>query len=523
MSSAPSGLPGPPPPHKPVLGTGTGRNWTLSRRLLAATVVLLALVCTVIAVATHMLMQSSLFGQVDGQLANAASRAATFASAGPGGGSGDSDQLFAPGQGAGTLNARLLPSGVLVASGVLDPRTGERSDIVQKDVPALAELVPGAAASSAALSIGDYRLVARNDPSTHGTLITGLPLAATNQTLEALGWTMVTVSLAGLTATALIGSLIIRRSLRPLERVSALASSVAALPLEAGEVKLAQRVAPADSVPGTEAGDVGHALNALLDNVESALEVRAASEERMRRFVADASHELRTPLAAIRGYSDLLAATEHFSDDGHRALDRVTEQSQRMGSMVENLLLLARLDEKQDFNPSDVDLAALAGEICADFTVTAPQDHWVHDASGGPVLVHADASQMTRVITNLLANAHKHTDPGTRIEVAVTRSLDGRYGLLTVTDDGAGIDPEFLPAVFERFTRADAARTGTEGTTGLGLPIVKAIVEAHAGSIVVTSKPGRTEFEVRLPLAQNDEHYREAASQTAHSPGPPPP
>ncbi|GAA4367076.1 sensor histidine kinase [Paeniglutamicibacter cryotolerans] len=504
-------------------GTRPARTWTLSRRLLIAVVGLLALVCMVIGVATNTLMQSSLYGQVDGQLANAAARAAAFASSAPGGSTGASDPIFAPGQGAGTLNARLLPSGVLLASGVLDPRTGERSDIVQRDVPALADLVPGGPPISARLSIGDYRLVARKDPITHGTLITGLPLTATNQTLDALRWTMVTVSVAGLSATALIGSLIIRRSLRPLERVSALASAVAALPLDAGEVTLAQRVDPADSVPGTEAGDVGHALNALLDNVESALEVRAASEERMRRFVADASHELRTPLAAIRGYSDLLAATEHFSVDGTRALSRVTEQSQRMGSMVENLLLLARLDEKHGFAPADVDLSELATEICADFTVTAPQDDWVLDVSAGPVIVHADASQMTRVITNLLANAHKHTDPGTRIELEVGRSLDEKYGLLTVTDNGAGIDAEFLPSVFERFTRADVARTGTEGTTGLGLPIVKAIVEAHAGTITVTSKPGRTEFAVRLPLSDSDEPSFPGTSQTVHSQRPPPP
>lgn len=243
----------------------------------------------------------------------------------------------------------------------------------------------------------------------------------------------------------------------------------------------------------------------------------------MRRFVADASHELRTPLAAIRGYSDLLAATEHFSDDGRRALDRVTEQSARMGSMVENLLLLARLDEKHGFAPTDVDLGALAAEVCTDFTITAPQDDWVLEANPGEVIVHADAAQLTRVITNLLANAHKHTDPGTRIETAVTRSLDGRHGLLTVTDNGAGIDPDFLPSVFERFTRADAARTGTEGTTGLGLPIVKAIVEAHGGTIAVSSKPGRTEFEVRLPLAHPETANPATTSQRVHSPGPPPP
>lgn len=142
-------------PHPRPAGPGGTRTWTLSRRLLTAMVGLLALVCTVIGVATHALMQSSLYGQVDVQLANAATRAAAFASSSPGGGTGDTDPIFAPGQGAGTLNARLLPSGVLLASGVLDPRTGVRSDIVQKDVPALADLVPGGPAISASLSIGD--------------------------------------------------------------------------------------------------------------------------------------------------------------------------------------------------------------------------------------------------------------------------------------------------------------------------------------------------------------------------------
>ncbi|HXD28292.1 MAG TPA: HAMP domain-containing sensor histidine kinase [Arthrobacter sp.] len=492
------------PDHHP--GGPSGQRWSLRARMLAALIALLALICMVIGIFTHTVMRNSLYGQLDEQLQQASNRAASFDGKSGSQGNDVPDPLNAPGQGSGTLNARIVGNTILIG-GVLDRETGVRQQLNEKDAQQLSTVAPDQAPVSKDLSVGRYRLMAVTAPSgpsaTPGgaILITGLPVENTHRTLFSLDITMLLVASSGLVATGLIGSVIVRRSLVQLERVSAVAGSVAELPLDAGEVRLAQRVAPSDAEPGTEAGNMGHALNALLDNVESALEVRQRSEARMRRFVADASHELRTPLAAVRGYSELVAATEQLSDDGRTSLGRVVEQSHRMGSLVEDLLLLARLDEGQQPTAVDVDLSQLAMETSRDFRVAAPGHQWRLALPDEPVVVRGDVPQLTRVLNNLLSNARKHTAEGTVVETRVARSADGRHAVLTVTDDGQGIDEDFLPQVFGRFTRADEARSGAEGTVGLGLPIVRGIVESHGGTIHVTSRPGHTEFEVRLPLA----------------------
>lgn len=505
----------PPKPTVPPAGPGRaatghpGQRWSLRSRMLAALIALLALICMVIGVFTHTVMSNSLYAQLDEQLEQASNRAAAFDGNASGQGNNVPDPLNAPGQGSGTLNARIEGDTILIG-GVLDRETGVRQQLNNQDAQRLSTITPGAAPITTELSVGRYRLMAVTgtaletssaDGSDRSILITGLPVENTRRTLFSLDITMLLVASSGLVATGLIGSVIVRRSLVQLERVSAVAGSVAELPLDAGEVRLAQRVAAADAEPGTEAGNMGHALNALLDNVESALEIRRRSEARMRRFVADASHELRTPLAAVRGYSELVVATEHLSPDGRTSLGRVVEQSHRMGSLVEDLLLLARLDEGQQPSAVDVDLTQLAMETSRDFQVAAPDHQWRLALPDEPVVVRGDTAQLTRVLNNLLSNARKHTVDGTTVEIGVGRSSDGRHAVLTVTDDGEGIDEGFLPQVFARFTRADGARSGAEGTVGLGLPIVRGIVESHGGTIHVTSSPGHTVFEVRLPLA----------------------
>ena len=472
-------------------------HFTLQRKLLLALIGSLALICTVIGLALNTGMRQSMSMQLQEQLSFASERAATYSA--EIGRDAPTGTLFAPGQASGTLNAKMV-SGYLFSGAVLDSKTGERKDITGDDAQLLATLKLDGPPVIQSLSIGDYLLSAQKDPGSGGVLITGLPTAPNERTLAALGVLTITVSLAGLFAIGLIGSLIIRRSLASLQRVSAVASSVANAELDPGTVALEARVAPEDSIPGTESGDVGHALNALLDNVATAFAAREASEAQMRQFVADASHELRTPLSAIRGYTELMSATEHFSDDGQRSLNRVLEQSTRMSSLVENLLLLARLDEKHQLKTSEVDLSQLASEITEDFRITAPDHQWATEIPEEPMKILADAGALRRVITNLLANARKHTSTGNTVTVALHRDLAAHEAVLSVTDTGEGIDPDFLPHVFKRFTRADAARSGADGTTGLGLPIAQAIVEAHQGSISVASEPGNTVFTVRLPL-----------------------
>lgn len=505
---SPGARPTPPArPDRPVPTPPKTHGWTLRSRISASLIGLLALICLVIGVFTHTVMSNSLYSQLDEQLHQASNRAASFDGSPSSQDQKMPDPLNTPGQGSGTLNARIVGNTILIG-GVLDPEMGQRQQLNEHDAQQLSAITPDAAPVTEDLSVGKYRLMAVTAaPSAADTagssaiLITGLPVETTRDTLFALDMTILLVASSGLVAIGLIGSVIVRRSLLQFERVSKVAGAVAELPLDAGEVRLAQRVATPDADPGTEAGNMGHALNALLDNVESALEVRRQSEARMRRFVADASHELRTPLASIRGYSELVAATEHLSDDGRTSLNRVVEQSHRMGSLVENLLLLARLDEGQKPVAAEVDLTRLAAETSRDFQVAAPSHQWRLSLPDTPVLVRGDAGQLTRVLNNLLSNARKHTVEGTTIETGVFRSSDGHLAVLTVTDDGHGIDEEFLPHVFSRFTRGDGARSGAEGTVGLGLSIVRGIVESHGGTIEVSSEPGHTVFEVRLPVA----------------------
>ncbi|WP_309080798.1 HAMP domain-containing sensor histidine kinase [Zhihengliuella sp.] len=485
---------------------------SLRSRMLLALLGMLALVCLVIGVVTYSAMSSQLHHRLDQDVAQAAERSASHLSQ-----SGTADPLRAPGQASGTLSF-LLVDDRLGVGGVLDSTTGERrtvSALSPGDAEALLRTPPDGRARTLQLSLGGYRVIALEVRGT--TLVTGLPTAPVQSTLGQLAWTITLVAASGLVATGLVGSLIVRRSLEPLERVAAVADGAARLPLEAGRVELAERVRAVDATPGTEAGTMGAALNRLLDNVTSALQARQETEERLRRFVGDASHELRTPLAAIRGYAELVGATEHLSDDGRSGLDRVVEQSRRMGALVDDLLLLARLDAARDGSVApapveDVDLSRLAAEETADFRVAAPGHRWRLELAPEPVLVHGNAAQLRQVFVNLLSNARKHTPDGTEVTVSLRTSgagADGTTAVLTVADDGPGIPADFLPHVFERFARADAARSGGEGTTGLGLPIVQAIVEAHGGSIFVDSRTadapdaagrGWTRFEARLPL-----------------------
>jgi two-component system OmpR family sensor kinase len=300
---------------------------------------------------------------------------------------------------------------------------------------------------------------------------------------------------------------LIRRTMKPLEQLSEVATRVSQLPLDAGEVALAVRVPPSNSNPGTEVGSVGHALNLMLDNVANALEARQQSETKVRQFVADASHELRTPLTAIRGYTELMRMTETFTPDGRKSLARVQSQSERMTTLVEDLLLLARLDEGQPLKLSEVDLTQLVIETVSDEKVISPEHHWHLELPDEPLVVSGDAAQLRQVLVNLLSNARKHTAPGTTVVTGVKKAAGGGAEV-TVADDGGGIPPEFVGHAFARFARADAARAGmapgsgpaaSEGTSGLGLSIVQSIAEAHGGSVEVTSRPGRTEFTLRLP------------------------
>jgi two-component system OmpR family sensor kinase len=341
--------------------------------------------------------------------------------------------------------------------------------------------------------LGDYRLVATRTPF-GDVVVSGMPEAPVQTTVTWL--VLIELVVAGITlaGAGTAAAMVVRRELRPLERVASTAARVSTLPLDRGEVSLVERVPDVD--PNTEVGQVGSALNRMLDNVESALEVRHESEMQLRQFIADASHELRTPLAAISGYTEL-TRREMLSPDVEYSLTRIASQTERMTTLVEDLLLLARLDAGRPLECGEVDLTRLVVDTVADAHAAGPDHRWQLAVPDQPVVVPGDGSRLAQVLANLLANARTHTPPGTN--VTVTLAAEPSYTRLSVTDDGPGIPPDLLPHIFERFARGSASRSRDNGSTGLGLAIVRAVVAAHHGTVDVASKPGRTEFTVRLP------------------------
>ena len=394
---------------------------------------------------------------------------------------------------------------------------------------------------------GQFLLTRVTGPEQGTTLVTGLSLATVQGTLEHVENTEHVVYAAVLVLALVVGTAMVQLSLRPLRRVAATATKVTELPLDSGEVTLPAGVP--DSDPRTEVGRVGAAFNRMLFHVERALGRRAASEARLRRFAADASHELRTPLSAIRGYAEL--ALRHpgpVPGDVTHALRRVESESARMTVLVDDLLLLARLDAGRPLEREPVDLSRLAIETTSDARVARGDHRWRLELPDEPVLVEGDERRLHQVLANLLSNAGKHTPPGSTVSVALalgdasrgdgspgeSSSGDGSPGAsletavqrgvvpagprveLSITDDGPGIPPELLPELFERFTRGEAGRardaSAAGKSTGLGLAIVDAVVAAHGGAIVVTSRPGMTRFAILLPL------LREPAGQPQASP-----
>lgn len=252
-------------------------------------------------------------------------------------------------------------------------------------------------------------------------------------------------------------------------------------------------------------GQVGAALNSLLGHVGSALQVRHSSELRVRQFVADASHELRTPLASILGYAELSRRHEQsLPSDVSHALKRMQSEARRMKSLVEDLLLLARLDTGRPLQAAPVDLSMLVVDAVSDAHAAGPEHVWRLELPDEPVVVTGDAVRLHQVIANLLSNARTHTPAGTIVTASV-RTQPGTSAELAVLDDGPGVPTAALPTIFERFTRADTSRSRTAGSTGLGLAIVTAVVQSHGGTVEVTSRPGQTAFSVNLPLAPVEE------------------
>jgi signal transduction histidine kinase len=353
-------------------------------------------------------------------------------------------------------------------------------------------------------SLGSYRVDSRVDGS--DLLVVGVSLNLADRIIARKNLTTAALVAAALAVTAGLTVWVVGYALRPLRRVAATAAEVATMPLVGDDQRIGVRVRPEDTDPGNEVGIVGHTLNRLLDNVDSALAQRADSDLRMRQFITDASHELRTPLAAIQGYAELTRQdSSALPPTTEYALARIESEAQRMALLVDELLLLSRLGEGEDLQTEDVDLADLVINAVNDAAVAAPTHHWVKDLPDEPVWVRGDHARLHQLVSNLLSNARLHTPPGVTVTTGITFHRNGfepHYVELTVADDGPGIDPDLLPRLFERFVHADTSRSNGSGI-GLGLAIVSSIVKAHHGSVTAESVDGRTVFRVQLPMIED--------------------
>lgn len=486
-------------------------GWTLRARLLAALIALLALICIIVGVVTQIVARNYLIAQVDNDLLHDVSHNVT-SQAGPPDQGGWPTFLDRPGLPTGTVGAAFRAGAVDragVMSGFEPVRISDRATAVLKKVRIdnhqHTVTLPGLPS--------EYRAMALPTPS--GKVVMALPLATVNNSLLRLGITELCVTIAGLIAVGLVGETIIRRTLRPLNRVAAIATRVSEMELGRGEVALRMRVPPQDTDPRTEIGQVGASLNRMLGHVSNALAFRQASEVRVRQFVADASHELRTPLAAIRGYAELTRRVGDgtVSNDVAYAMGRVESESARMTTLVEDLLLLARIDDGRPLDVNPVDLSILVVDVVSDAHVAGVDHEWSLDLPDIAVVIDGDGPRLHQVLANLLTNARVHTPAGTKVTVTLAASADGG-ATITVVDDGPGIPESLVPEVFERFARGDSSRSRAAGSTGLGLAIVAAVVEAHGGTVALASQPGETAFTVILPPAPPADADPPAASVT---------
>jgi two-component system OmpR family sensor kinase len=469
---------------------------SLRRRLLLAFVA----VAAVLAVADVVIIrtvESNLLGQIDQRLSTTVPRFA-----GPGGDlplPSSSECRAAPDVPERSLSELYIADWNVSTScltvfsdglGADQPAPAVDADVISSRLPATPQVSDPFTIGSVDDSGAHWRLVVAASPSGDVT-ISGLPLSATEATIAHLTVLTLAASGAVLVVLGLVGWWVIRLGLRPIDALVETADEIAA-----GD--LSRRLDPQPT--GTEAGHLTEAFNGMVHQIEEAFAEREASEERLRRFVADASHELRTPLTSIRGYTDLMRAGA-LDDPGARndALRRVSGETARMAELVDDLLVLARLDQGRPLEQVPVDLVAVVSDAVQDARAVAPDQPVALTVPGHPVVVVGDEGRLRQVVANLLTNARVHTPRGTPITVRV----DAGPGTaeLVVADEGDGMAPEVATRVFERFYRADPSRGRDRGGSGLGLSIVAAVAQAHGGLARVESTPGTgTRVLVSLPL-----------------------
>jgi len=462
---------------------------TLRLRLVLALTGLLAVGLALFGFATYSLYARSEYQRLDDQIAAAVPLVSRALEVGgnPGGGG--------PGGFGHTPQASLPPGGYYEKRDASGAVTSANYVIASDDRPKLPSELKAEGGTNRFFTTGSvddsaqWRVLVAPDPGGDGTsVVVALPLSGVTSSLNSLVVTEVLVSIVLLVVLSAGSWFILRRGLHPLEQMATTAGDITA-----GD--LSQRVSPSGGP--TEVGQLGLALNTMLDDIERAFHERDETERRLRQFLADASHELRTPITSIQGFAELFrVGADHAQVDLPTILRRIEEESARMRLLVEDLLLLARLDETREVEAEPVDLAVLAADACSD-AVAADRDRSVTLDAPEPVVVRGDEAHLRQAIANLVSNALSHTPAGTPLEVSALRRPDGAE--VRVRDHGPGLDPQAVEHVFDRFWQADSARAGSG--SGLGLSIVAGIASEHGGSAVAANAPGGgAEFTLHLPL-----------------------
>ncbi len=480
---------------------------SLTARLVVTVVLLVAVVLVLFGAAATLGLHSYLQHRLDDDVTSSLARF------------GPSMHSFGPLGDADDRNLDVTRPGSVTAASTTNGTLGQFSapfrdrPLTQEQIQALTSVTSDGQAHDVLVpGLGEYRVAALSgqisldggQSAGAGVLAVGLPTSSVDGPVSRLLTWELLFGLLGVAAAAGVGTFVVRRQLRPLREVASTAHTVAGLPL-AEEVAIAERVPEHLTDERTEVGQVGSALNTLLVHVERSLAQRHRSEQQVRQFVADASHELRTPLTTIAGYTELARRRPDEREAVSTALAKVEEESARMTAMVEDLLLLARLDAGRPLAREPVDLSRLLVEAVSDARVVAPDHVWRLDLPEESVEVTGDAERLHQVVSNLLTNARKHTPAGTTVTVTGSHTDSGSG--FSVHDDGPGFPPGLADTAFERFARGDVSRTRGHDTSGsnpgggagLGLALVDAIVTAHGGWVSLDTRPGSTTITVSLP------------------------
>jgi len=468
---------------------------SLRARLLLGLVALVVVGILVADFATYASLKTFLYQRVDKQLTASDedvvhqlnSSYEPHGPGGPGPGGGPQQQNLP----AGTYAAVLAPDGSVVADLVTTAFPGQTPSSARPVLPKPRGSSQQISTVAGRSGVAHYELLVEPLSQPSGDyLAVAIPLTDVDSTLAQLVQLELLIGVLVVLAAALLGLLLVRFGLQPLARMGSTASAIAG-----GD--LSRRVEPA--TPRTEIGRLGLALNAMLNQIEAAFAERTASNQRLRRFLADASHELRTPLTSIRGYAEILRrGAEEKPEDAALARRRIEEEAVRMTALVDDLLLLARLDEGRPLARETVDLQLLVQDAQTDALAVAP-NRPLQVLASERVVITGDVMRLRQVLANLVRNALVHTPPGTPVEISL-RQLDGK-AVLKVVDHGAGLPPGVGERVFEPFFRADTARSRDRGGAGLGLSIVAAVVAAHGGTVGVENTPGGgATFTVQLPV-----------------------